>query len=53
MMQGHTQECPVADRPPEDYELNNPDSAQHCEQCHCTCDPDGPRCGHWAGCPGC
>lgn len=50
---GHDVDCAVRLRPEVDYELGNPDSEQHCSRCHCTCDPDGPGCGHWAGCPGC
>lgn len=50
---GHDQLCLVRRRPTQDYEMGNPDSAQHCTHCHCSCDPEGPGCGHWAGCPGC
>jgi hypothetical protein len=51
--QSHVDNCWVRKRPPQYYELGNPDSEQHCSSCHCSCDPEGPRCGHWAGCPGC
>jgi hypothetical protein len=30
----------------------DPDGCGHCNECH-SADPDGPTCGHWAGCPGC
>jgi hypothetical protein len=50
---GHEPLCWVRMRDPEDFQLLNPYSKQHCIQCHCDCDPDGPRCGHSAGCPGC
>lgn len=50
---GHRQNCRIWKRHPHDYEMGNPDSEQHCSSCHCSCDPDGPTCGHTAGCPGC
>jgi hypothetical protein len=34
------------------FVLTHPDGDQHCSDCHGD-DPDGPRCGHYAGCPGC
>jgi hypothetical protein len=49
----HADDCFIRRRPPKDYELLNPDSEQHCSRCHCSCNPDGPGCGHWIGCPGC
>lgn len=51
--EAHYPTCTSLRKPPEDYELGNPDSEQHCRTCHCSCDPDGPTCGHTAGCPGC
>jgi len=50
---GHAPACLSQGRPAVDYALGNPDSEQHCRACHCSCDPDGPTCGHYAGCPGC
>ena len=35
------------------YGVGDPDGDQHCFACHCICDPYGPSCGHWIGCPGC
>lgn len=32
---------------------NAPDGCGHCTSCHDDLDLDGPRCGHYAGCPGC
>jgi hypothetical protein len=50
---GHRQNCHVWKHHPRDYEMGNPDSEQHCMSCHCSCDPEGPTCGHTAGGPGC
>jgi hypothetical protein len=53
---GHADDCPVTTTPDPDgmwWVLVHSDGWQHCESCHCTCDPDGPHCGHSAGCPGC
>lgn len=52
----HAADCPVATTPDPGgnwFSLLDPDGGGHCESCHCACDPDGPTCGHWAGCPGC
>jgi hypothetical protein len=43
---GPEKECPWY------YVLSHPEGHQHCQECHGQ-DPDGPRCGHAAGCPGC
>ena len=48
-----TDMCRAHDKPPNYYGTVAPDSDGHCLSCHCACDPDGPRCGHWVGCPGC
>ena len=33
--------------------LQDPNGCGHCVRCHDDLDPDGPTCGHTAGCPGC
>jgi len=49
----HAYNCWIRLRPAHDYQLGNPNSEQHCARCHCSCDPEGPGCGHYTGCPGC
>ncbi len=49
---GHTEDCGVQDKPTKFF-MSIEIGDDHCTSCHCTCDPEGPTCNHWIGCPGC